>query len=319
MTAAERNDPTWATHYERTAQQLQRHGHLRRAGEATRRWADEQIRALRAGTLPDTVRDELAAIGMSNESITTTEATLLAELDWWVARHSSADVPQMAHSRTVAGTSYWLGKRVSEARVAHGRGTLAPALARQLEQRPGWSWRVREDRWDQQWETKAAALAEHVTTHGSLDGLEQATYQWLIRQRAALAKMPEDRKRRLKAIPGALDSRDTRVRDFVAAARAWLDQGPSGADAMGRTMADLRYVDTVTLDTGTTVPLGKRATYYRRRHAGLEGTHPLTAEEKAQIEELPAWTWQLQARRRQHHQTAQTEATPERAEPRSPA
>jgi hypothetical protein len=290
--AAHRRADAWHNHYTRARAHLADHPDLATADDDLARWGDRQIRALRELRTDDDHRKLLHAAGITERTPTTTEAVFLGELDWWVARHGDALVPQMATTpRIVRGRPYWLGKRVSEARIAHGRGVLSPALEHELPRRAGWAWRTLEARWDASWGSHAAALEQHVAAGGTISTLPSATYKWLMRQRARLNQLPADRIQRLQAVPGALVSRDTRVPDFVDAARTWLAQTPN------RTMAALRYADTVSVDDKH-VPLGRRATYYRRRFHGLEGTHPLTPAEVTAIEALPGWTWKLQEQHR---------------------
>lgn len=289
-------DQDWGRRLETVRVQLARHGNLRRAARQTQNWADTQIRALRAGCVPAGRREQLEAAGLTAGSLTSSEDRMLRELDRWVTRHGDARVPQAATSRTVDGRPYLLGRRVADARYDYQRGTLAPVMVEALQRRPGWVWRVMEQRQDAMWETQYAALQAHVRTAGSLDGLAAGVYKWLLRQRAD-AELPAERRARLTAIPEAMTSRDTRVTAFVDVARAWLS-----ADR-DRTMADLKYADIVDAD-GRAFPLGRRATYYRRRFAGLEGTHPLTPTETALIASLPGWSWTLQERYRRPRQAA---------------
>lgn len=291
-------DPSWLATCAQVREQLDHHRHLRGAGHTTRRWADQQIRALRAGTLREPPRSALHRAGINPTTLTTTETTFLDELDWWVTRHGDAIVPQRATTRDVAGRPYRLGKRVSEARIAHRRATLSEALTRELPQRPGWTWHGQAAKWDLQ----CAALAEHVAHHHRLPPADSAVYKWLMRQRAKLDTLPPEHARRLAGIPGALVRRDTRVPAFVHAAQTWL-----AADET-RTMAALPYTETIDLD-GEAFPLGRRATYYRRRRAGLEGTHPLGNDETALIERLPGWDWTLRDRYRGRRRGEPTPAT----------
>jgi hypothetical protein len=267
-------------------EQIRRHGSLARASASTRDWADQQIRLLRAGTVSTADRQALADSGITDHTLTSAERRLLAELDWWIQRHGDARVPQAATSRTVAGTAYRLGARVAEARAAHARGSLNPTLTQELESRAGWAWRVREEQQDRSWDQRCDQLASYVDEHGQLPAATTNLYKWLHRQRRTLDQLPEQRRQRLTEIPGALTGR---VDEFVAAARRWLADGPD------RTMADLAYADTITT-AGHPYPLGRRATYYRRRFHGLEGTHPLRPTEVAAIAGLPRWTWELQER-----------------------
>jgi hypothetical protein len=177
----------------------------------------------------------------------------------------------MARSRTVNGTPYWLGKRVSQLRIAYRKALLDPATIAELEQRPGWTWRVREDRWAQMWDTSCTRLEAHAAAGVRIPDLaecDRPTYQWLLRQRHHLQTLTPTQQTRLRRILGALQPRDRRVAAFVQAAQRWLAADPT------RTMAQLRYADSVTLPNGEAVPLGRRCTYYRRRYHHLEHATP---------------------------------------------
>lgn len=247
-----------------------------------RGWIDQQIRALRDNRVDAQTQQRLAEAGITERTPTGTEAVFLAELDRWVDEHGDALVPQAAQT-VVAGEAYRLGKQVQDARVAHGHGTLSPALEHELPRRAGWAWRALGAA---SWNRHAAVLEQHVAGGGTISELPGATYKWLMRQRPRIDTMPAAQADRLRAVPGALIARDTAVPDFIAAARTWLAEDPS------RTMAMLRKRDTVTID-GVQVPVGKRAVYYRRRLKGLEGTYPLPQHEADAIASaLHGWTWE---------------------------
>lgn len=208
---------------------------------------------------------------------------MLAQLDTWVAEHGTADVPQGARTTLADGESYWLGKRVSEARIAYRRGTLNPTMAKELDQRHGWVWHAYTARWQQ----NLQRLTAHLEDGGTLTDAPPRLRHWLQEQRDR-DDLQESQRNQLAAIPGALDPGDLAVRRFVAAAYTWLAQDPD------RDMAQLTFRTTVHHD-GEDIPLGKRATYYRRRHAALEGTHPLPDRHVAMIGRLPGWRWREEA------------------------
>lgn len=89
-------------------------------------------------------------------------------------------------------------------------------------------------------------------------------------------------------MPGATRP-ESPVETFVRTARTWLEAQPDGTTA-----ADLRTDTTVEVD-GSAYPLGKRASYYRRRHQGKEGS-PLSPNDTATIEAVPGWSWQPRRR-----------------------
>lgn len=298
--AANEPDTHWDAQLKAAARHLSRHGNLARASEDTQRWLDQQIADLRSRTISRPRERALAAAGITATTANSVEQrqhrslqTFLRELDWWAAKHGDALVPQMARARKVAGEPYWLGKRVSEYRIAYGRGQLKPEVITELEKRPGWAWRVKEDRWERMWEANLNAVKQHLAKHGTLSGLDRANHVWLLRQRqlAADGAMPEARLRRFQQeAPDALRPASA-VDAFLHAIRTWLKSHPQ------KDTTAIRYGDVVEID-GQTYPLGKRATYYRRRYHGLEGRHPLTAEEVTAIEQLPGWPWQLRAHAR---------------------
>ena len=278
----------WAQHLERAGRHLRDHGHLNRAGENTRTWADQQIRALRAGRLDPTAAGQLRDAGITADTPTSREleqqrswTVFLTEFDWWVAKHGHGRVPQNATSRKVDGVPYPLGRRVAKHRHNHTKGLLTDAQAQDLDDRPAWIRNTYHDHWEHRY----TQLAAHVATKRPLTQLERPLALWLRDQRTNLDQLDPQRRQRLQKIPGALD-RDLRskVPEFVAAARTWLKRHP------GQTMTALQDRDTLTIN-GEHIRLGHKATYYRRRYHHLEGTHPLTPTDITHIETLPGWKW----------------------------
>ncbi|TFF04399.1 helicase associated domain-containing protein [Cellulosimicrobium funkei] len=204
----------------------------------------------------------------------------LRELDWWVAEHGNARVPQHATSRPVDGKPYPLGRHVSKLRVRKAMDGLDPELAAQLESRTGWAW----DAASAQWQEKAAQLRAYFDEHGSLDGLtanQRAVGAWLVRQRARVDELTDAQQQALRAIPGALEDRKSMVDPFVDRVHTWLAAHP------GATAADIAVKTTLTLADGTEVALGKQASNYRTRYAAGK----LDDASARKIESLPGWTW----------------------------
>lgn len=216
---------------------------------------------------------------------TTAQRRFLEALDRWILEHGHAAVPRTAMVE-VDGAGYPLGVRVMQARADRRRGDLSSTLTGELEQRAGWHW--------SDWDRQLQRVRDHLAAGGRLEDLPQPVSRWLARQRQldATNHLLPDRRALLEQLPGALERRDSAVPRFVRAARAWLSQQSE------RSMADLRFADVVQLDDGTTVRLGERATYFRRRHAGLAGARPLTGDEAGAIAALPGWRWELDERRR---------------------
>lgn len=207
-------------------------------------------------------------------------AQFLTELDKFVAIHGHARVPQNTTTQTATGQEYRLGRRVN--RIRTGRDQLTQDQVDQLQARPGWAWDSRRA----QWEQRAADLATHVATTGSLTGLPASSRQWVLRQRWAAREgdLTSAQIRTLKQIPGVLDSPNA-LEAFLTAAAQWLEQHPT------KSMSDLTTKDQVQ-HHGELVPLLKRATYWRRRRDGREGTHALPEEDAHRLEQLRGWSWE---------------------------
>lgn len=213
----------------------------------------------------------------------------LKELDRWAKSKGTAQVPQTATTRVIAGKPYPLGRRVNYYRQQYRNDALAPERIRALETRNGWTWGAPSaNRHDQLWRTKYHEVIELVDEHGgALAEPPRWVHNWLYQQRRKLrdGELSDERERLLRQVPGALEGYKSQVPSFVAAAEAWLKAG--GAR---RSMADLTFDTDVELD-GSPYPLGKRAWYYRRRRRGAEGSVLLAGDEAARIERLRGWQW----------------------------
>lgn len=218
-----------------------------------------------------------------NEELMAEESwqTFLTELDHYVEQHGHAHVPQTTTTRTVNGKPYPLGRKVNETRYRYRAGALTQDRIAQLRERPGWAWNADAARWQQ----KLQKTREYHHQHQSLNGVPTALRQWILRQRwaAEAGELTPEQVQQMQAVPGILNTEP--LDDFLEAAHQWLQQNP------GKTIANLQGRTTVTTPKHPAFPIGKRAIYYRRRRAALEGTHPLTDNDATRIEQLPGWSW----------------------------
>lgn len=215
--------------------------------------------------------------------------TFLEELDLYIAEHGHAAVPQATTTRNVNGKPYPLGRKVNVTRSRYRAEKLDADRAAQLQERPGWEWDAELARWQQ----KLGQVRAYYDEHHSLNGIPTALRQWVLRQRWQAKKDKENVKekgvlspeqvKQLAEIPGILSTEP--LDDFVGAAHRWLEQNP------GKTMADLQARERVDTANHHGYPVGKKVIYYRRRRAGLDGTHPLPDVDAARLEQLPGWSW----------------------------
>lgn len=204
----------------------------------------------------------------------------LAHLDTYINGHGHGHVPQAFTATQDNAKPYPLGRKVNEARTRHRNGTLSNERTKQLNDRTGWTW----DSAHAQWMTKLEQAQAHHTQHGTLTGAPKALHQWILRQRWAnqANNLSPEKQEALTAVPGLLHPES--LDDFIAAAKTWLAQNP------GSTMADVKRRDRVDTVKRRDFPLGAKTFYYRRRHTGKEGRHPLPAAHAQQLEQLPGWT-----------------------------
>lgn len=213
-------------------------------------------------------------------------SAFLEQLDWWIARHGDARVPQAATS-CAGGVDYPLGQRVKNVRIRYRADALSASQIAELAGRAGWSWDGYSARSTKVWSKHLSRLQAYATERGTLDGLERADAplsRWLRQQRNE--PLTPSQRRELTRIPGALEERKTRQGDFITALLSWISTEPE------RDAGSLRYADTHRMGRRS-IPLGRRAAYWRERHAaGL-----LSDTEVAALDAVPGWDWSPPTRR----------------------
>lgn len=125
----------------------------------------------------------------------------LAALHGYVARHGDARVPRA----TVVG-DFQLGTWVGAQRTRYAKGRLDPVRRAQLERLPGWSWKARDD----QWEDNFGQLVDYARRHGtarvpvSYSDDRGKLGSWVHNQRCQYRRgeLDPDRARRLRDLPG---------------------------------------------------------------------------------------------------------------------
>lgn len=197
-------------------------------------------------------------------------------------------VPQAGTGSDVDGKPYSLGQRARNYRIRYRRGVLDESRVRELESRTGWSWDGYAGRSAAVWQRHALELRAHAAAHDGLDGLETVNpglSRWLRAQRDAV--LTKDQRMELADVAGALRTRKGRLPEFVGAAHQWV------ASESDRDAGDIRFSTVLTVGS-TTVPLGRRAAYWRSRHAAGR----LRPAEVEAIETLPGWRWEPPSHRR---------------------
>lgn len=201
---------------------------------------------------------------------------VLDELRWWRWAHENLVIAPAAMGRPrPTGGSYPIGSHVAQARNAYRLGKLSADEVDAFEALPGWAW----DHTDSQWRDRFTRVLS------AWPDVSDEDRNWLNSQRRRYRKLRPTWRALLDEHPNlTAPQAPTPVETFHAAAKAWLEANPE------RTMYSMPYNATIEHD-GQTYPLGRRATYYRRRWAGLEGRHPLSDDDVQLIESLPGWDW----------------------------
>ncbi|MFI5748905.1 Helicase associated domain protein [Streptomyces sp. NPDC051644] len=129
----------------------------------------------------------------------------LQHLDAFITEFKHARVPQ-TYKVEKDGIVFALGHTVTRKRSDYRKGTLPPAQAKALEERPEWVW----DGIAAQWEASFDVLAAWSAAHGNIkvpfdqpiNGI--GIYRWILQQKKLIREgnQPEDRRLRLEALPG---------------------------------------------------------------------------------------------------------------------
>ncbi|MEU9602778.1 Helicase associated domain protein [Streptomyces sp. NPDC048109] len=129
----------------------------------------------------------------------------LQHLDAFIAEYKHARVPQ-AYKVEKDGIVFALGHTVTRKRTEYRKGVLSEAHAKALEERPEWLWDGIAAQWEASFDVLAAWAAEHgdikVPFDQPINGI--GVYRWMLQQKKLIreGKQPEDRRRRLEALPG---------------------------------------------------------------------------------------------------------------------
>lgn len=203
----------------------------------------------------------------------------LAVLMAYAHDHGHTRVP----SSYVTADGFKLGQWVVVRRQDKTNGNLSDSRAAQLEALPGWSWHVRNERF----ERNLAALASYVAENGDArvrldhvtpDGLELG--KWITKQQSAYKanRLTQERIAALEAFPGWAWSRHQAMFDEgLTALRSYVNVYGSACVPQGYVAAD-------GFALGTWVH-GRRQDYKK----GV-----LSDERAAQLQSMPGWRWTLQ-------------------------
>ncbi|QII07817.1 DEAD/DEAH box helicase family protein [Rhodococcoides fascians A25f] len=156
----------------------------------------------------------------------------------------------------------------------NNRASIVQERREHLEAVPGWSWDPYTDAWDRAY----AALVSYAEQHGHTrvsrghiaDGVNLGG--WVGEQRGNWAKMTEDRRQRLEAVPGwswnTLDDSWTQHLELLR----------SYARREGHTSVPVDFVE-------DGLKIGQWARLRRREHTRLD------SDRQAQLEAIPGWFW----------------------------
>lgn len=218
-----------------------------------------------------------AGVRMSRERHLT---QLLDEARLWSWQHDGKLIVQTATGRVQNGRAFPLGLRVSALRTQHRAGRVPAEFVTAFEAIPGWTWNP----WDTEWNARFDDVATRYP-----DRFTDADRSWLSVQRQRFERLQPSWQERFLDYPEMLHPvRVSPVQEFVEAAQQWLAESPDHAS-----LFSLPFSAKVMRGENDPYPVGRRATYYRRRYAGLEGYNPMSAEDVELIESLPGWTWEM--------------------------
>jgi hypothetical protein len=201
-------------------------------------------------------------------------------LSLYAARYGHANPP----SEFIDTDGFNLGTWVVDQRVSHKRRTLGGEQAARLEAVTGWVWDVRDAAWDRSLLSLTLFAVERGSTRvtrGYVDSSGFDLGKWVIFQRVLYRRgaMPEDRARRLAALPG------WSWEPFDAAWEAGLTRFEVFVAEHGHGHVQQSFVD----ETGHRLA----AWVTKQRSAMRQGR--LETDRRAILEATPGWEWKTTA------------------------
>lgn len=183
---------SWAPQFEAVANYVAQHGEYPSHRTALGRWCHLQRHQYKAGRL------------------STARIVALEALEGW--RWSIHDALWEDHFVRVAehialtgaypNAKTGLGNWVKRQRASQRSGDLTASRTAKLETLPGWSWRLRVH--IQSWESRLAALADHIPSADGYPSGRDPLARWVLLQRRAHREgtLSSDRVASLEALPG---------------------------------------------------------------------------------------------------------------------
>jgi superfamily II DNA or RNA helicase len=275
----DRHDSRWEAGFELVREYVDEHGHALISalevfkGYPLGAWVAIQRRDGHSGKLSAERRDRLDAVPGWVWS--------LEEERWEKGfRHLQEYVDVYGNSRVTqtytTGDGVRLGAWVNVQRTRYNQKTLEKDRIERLAQLPGWVWRASEAKWDNAFQ----GLKEYADTHrtarvprGYVIG-ELKLGDWVINQRAKWNKLSEERRQKLKSLPGWTEN--TNSAQWEQGFRRLLNYvNEHGTAAVPRAYVIEGY------------PLGSWID--SRRGEYKHGT--LDPERQKRLSDLPGWDW----------------------------
>jgi Helicase associated domain len=172
---------------------------------------------------------------------------------------------------------YRLGAWVNSQRSRYRQGKLTDKQIEQLGRFPEWTWSASDSKWDNAFRH----LVEYADTHGTArvpnrhiaDGVKLG--DWVVNQRVKWNKLSEERKQRLKSLPGWVENtNDAQWEQGFEQLLAYMNEHGTAAVPRGHVAADGYRL-------GSWVD-SRRNEYKRSK---------LTPERVSRLGDLPGWHW----------------------------
>ena len=202
-----------------------------------------------------------------------------ARLEAYVVAFGDSRVP----GSHVNGDGYPLGNWVVGQR--QNRETMSPDRRNRLQALSGWTWDTRETQWENGFTQLSAYVSENGNSRVPADHITADGYRlgpWVVNQRSRRDTMPDDRKRRLEALPGwTWDTQETQWEEGFARLEAYLSD-------KGDCLVPANHL------TGDGFRLGQWVQVQRTRRLAIVGVR------RERLERLPGWSWERQRDRWDH-------------------